>query len=184
MSARREGGFTLFELMTVMVILGLMAIIFSQALPFIEQVVRDNRRLHDLASMQRVIEVYKVDNGSYPTMLPAPAITAMTNQPDPAFSPWSPSVNINYIPKIVPTYYESLPQDPMPGESTISGCLALGWPRDIAYISNGDHYKLVFNCSSERNDYSMDSRFYDPARPDWAWSVSDNMEYTTSVLGW
>jgi len=93
-------------------------------------------------------------------------------------------VTLNYVPGMVPNYFQTLPVDPLPGASTISGCAALGYDRNIAYFSNGEYYKLVYHCSSETEDYDPAGMFYDPARPDWAWSVSNDMDYTTYTLGW
>lgn len=180
---QQERGWTLIETLVVIAIVAMLASLVTQALPFIQGKVRDKRRLGDLTNLQRVIEIYKQDTGSYPV---GTATTLLTEADGlvswPGYSTYL--VTTDYVPNIVPTYFAKLPVDPFPGMSSISGCQALSYNRNIAYSSNGDHYKLVFNCSSETNDYPLDSRFYDPIRPDSAWAASDDMDYTTFVLGW
>ena len=63
-----------------------------------------------------------------------------------------------YVPGMVPNYFDTLPVDPNPGASVIPGCTALNWDKNIAYFSNGDHYKIIYNCASETYNY-------DPHKP-------------------
>lgn len=176
-------GWTLIEILVSLAIIAVIAGIVTQALPFVQGKVRDKRRLAELANLQRVIEIYKQDTGSYPV---GTATTLLSDADN--LSGWpgygSNLVTTIYVPNIVPTYFQELPKEPAPGASSIVGCQALGYNRTIAYSSNGEHYKLVYNCASETDDYPVDGRFFDPIRPDSAWSASDNMDHTTFTLGW
>lgn len=181
---KNQGGWTLLETMTVVFIIAVLASLVTQSLPFIQGKVRDKRREAELSTLRRVIEIYKQDTGAYPVGATA---TLLTNNDALTSWPGYPSTSISatdYVPNIVPTYYAKLPVDPLPGASTIPACQALGYDKTIAYSSNGEHYKLVWNCASETNDYSPNSYFFDPIRPTSAWALSDDMDYTTFTLGW
>jgi prepilin-type N-terminal cleavage/methylation domain-containing protein len=181
-----QAGYTLLEIMIVIFILGVLGALLIQAIPFLQQKARDNRRQFEVASLQRVIETYRSDTGNFPSETDGGgAYYSFMTENDALASGYSPNrITAAYIPNLVPTYFHALPKDPLPGSSSIPGCNALGFNRSIAYFSNGEYYKLVYHCASETGDYSTESRFYDPARPGWAWSVSNDMEYTTFVLGW
>ena len=104
---------------------------------------------------------------------------------DAFISTWSPgTTSRDYVPGLQPTYFVQMPQEMQSGPSAIAGCSALGYRPALVYASNGEHYKLIYHCASETASYPTDVSYYDPARPNWAWAVSDNMDYTTFVLGW
>jgi prepilin-type N-terminal cleavage/methylation domain-containing protein len=183
---RAEAGFTLFELMTVIVILGIMVTIFAQALPFIEGKVRDKTRIHNLDNLRRIIDIYHSDTGHYPTTLAVGTEVSYSMDAADTFAGGYSSLQAGttyYVPSIAPTYFPQLPVDPRPGASTIAGCQALTWTKNIVYVTNGDHYKLIYNCASETDDYDPAGFFADPSRPTHAWAISDDMGFAT-VAGW
>lgn len=59
-------GFTIVELLIVIVIIGILAAITIVAYNGIQTRSRDSRRSSDLAQMSKAIELYNADNGSYP----------------------------------------------------------------------------------------------------------------------
>lgn len=63
---RQKGGFTLIEVLTVMVIIGILvsltSFIYSSAL----KTSRDSQRISDLAFIQNALEQFYLDNRSYP----------------------------------------------------------------------------------------------------------------------
>ncbi len=177
------GGYTLVELMVAFAILVVISSILSYGIPFIKDRVHDVRRQGELSDLQRAIEVYHSDNDHYPTSRPSGTTVIYASEND-AYTSSLGGVVVG--PAFVPNftnYYPQLPADPLPGASTVPGCQALGDSRTYIYFSNGYHYKLVSNCASETGDYSPNYRFYDPARPDWAWALSDDINLTSS-LGW
>lgn len=183
---KNKSGFTLLEMLIVLAIIGMLGSLITQALPFLKEKTRDKRRIHELANLQRQIELYHNENGAYPsTVAGVGTFYSFFTEGDAFSSTYSPAqVTQNYVPGMVPNYFQELPVDPLPGPSTISGCYALGYARNIAYFSNGDYYKIIYHCASETDDYDPTSQYYDPSRPDWAWAASNDMDYTTYTLGW
>ena len=168
-------------------IIAILTGLITLAIPLLRENTRDGRRGYELDNLRRQIELYKSENGVYPAS-PAGANTynSFFTHPDAFAGTYSPALitPTAYVPGMVPNYFDQLPQDPLPGASTVSGCMALGWGKNIAYFSNGDHYKIIYNCASETDNYDPQNFYYDPARPTWAWSASDDMNYTTYTLGW
>lgn len=67
--ARRpsEGGFTLVELMVVIVIIGLLAtVVIVNVLPSQDRAMREKAKA-DIALIEQAMEMYKLDNFAYPT---------------------------------------------------------------------------------------------------------------------
>lgn len=62
-----EQGFTLMELMVVMIIIGILSTIIAGNFIQIKLRARDVKRKNDLAQMQRAIEAYYNDHGIYPS---------------------------------------------------------------------------------------------------------------------
>ena len=63
---KKPRGFTLVELLIVMVILGILATIVAGSFMSSQEKARDTRRKSDLQSVAKAIEVYFNDKGQYP----------------------------------------------------------------------------------------------------------------------
>lgn len=59
-------GFTIVELLIVIVVIGILAAITVVAYNGIQQRAQDSRRLSDLKNIEKALELYQVDNGKYP----------------------------------------------------------------------------------------------------------------------
>lgn len=64
---KREQGFTLLELLIVIVIIGILAVIIVPGLASGPKRARDAQRKADLRSIKNALETYYNDNGHYPT---------------------------------------------------------------------------------------------------------------------
>lgn len=62
---KQQKGFTIVELLIVIVVIAILAAIAIVSYSGIQQRARDTERKSDLANLAKVISVYKVDNGSY-----------------------------------------------------------------------------------------------------------------------
>ncbi len=68
--ARKSHGFTLVELLIVVIVIAILAAISVVAYSGAQQRGRDAVRTHDIATLQRAIESYNVMNGTYPGVCP------------------------------------------------------------------------------------------------------------------
>lgn len=100
----RLRGFTIVELLIVIVIIGILAAITLVAYSGMQQRGRDSARLSDLSGLAKALELYKTDNGSYPNC------SGGTYQPGTASSFNSVATCLT---PLVPTYISRLPRDPL-----------------------------------------------------------------------
>lgn len=164
----KNRGFTLVELLVVIAIIGILSSIVFVNLSTAKGKARDATRKSDLKSLALSLQQYYSDNNAYPV---SPWYSSEAGD----VIPNGPNNNGQYIPGLAPTYLQSLPHDPLGGDST----LCAGRKRAYAYVSDGASYKLLAMCSPE-GTFSATDIFYDPVRPTTAWMVcSDNTSCTT-----
>lgn len=114
---RRSAGFTLIEIMVVLVIMGVMAALI---VPRVVGRVEDSRIVaakSDIASIMNALKLYNLDNMRYPTT--QQGLAALANRP-----------NIAPIPNNYKTggYLEKLPNDP--------------WGNPYQYVNPGRHGEI------------------------------------------
>lgn len=63
---KTKSGFTIVELLIVIVVIGILAAISIVAYNGIQQRGRDTQRLHDMSAITKALEIYKIQTGSYP----------------------------------------------------------------------------------------------------------------------
>jgi general secretion pathway protein G len=68
----RQTGFTIVELLIVIVVIGILAAISIVAYNGVQAKARDSQRISDLKSIVKALEAYKVNNGTYPTPVSTP----------------------------------------------------------------------------------------------------------------
>lgn len=93
-----EGGFTLIEIMVVVVIIGLLAaVIVPQVVDKVDQA-RVAKAKQDITSLETALTMYRLDNSKYPTT--DQGLGALTTQPtDPSIRNWRPGGYIKRISK-------------------------------------------------------------------------------------
>jgi len=64
---RRESGFTIIELLIVIVVIGILAGLVLNVFTGIQQDARDSERKTDLEAVQAHLEAYQAKNSKYPT---------------------------------------------------------------------------------------------------------------------
>jgi general secretion pathway protein G len=112
-----ESGFTLIELMVVILIIGLLATIVVQNLKGATDKAKRIKAQADISALKTALDRYYLDNGSYPS----------TDQGLPALisAPQNGKVPADYPPG---GYIERIPNDP--------------WGNGYVYQSDGDNYLL------------------------------------------
>lgn len=121
MSQQRTRGFTIVELLIVIVVIGILAAITLVAFNGIRDRAAFAQEKSDMAAINKLIQMYHADNGSYPD-----------TGGNASWRGWSQSTT-NFVPGIVPKYASSLPQRPAGGHTNES----------YLYTSNGTDYKLI-----------------------------------------
>ena len=99
-------GFTIVELLIVIVVIAILAAITVVAYNGIQERARDADRKSGITSLQKALELYHIDNGGYPSCLGG------------TYSPGDPrsfcnTYNSNIIAALVPTYLKEVPRDPV-----------------------------------------------------------------------
>jgi type II secretion system protein G len=93
---QNKQGFTIVELLIVIVVIGILAAISVVAYGTIQQSARDTSRTAEVNGLMKAIEQYKIDNGMYPSV--------GTDNSGYAVSTLASA--------LVPTYMQSIPADP------------------------------------------------------------------------
>lgn len=112
MKYNRQAGFSLIEIMVVVVILGILAALVVPKIVERPDDARIIKAKQDVLAIQNAMELYKLDNGYYPTT--DQSIMALVEKP--TTSP---------IPNNWKKYLKSLPKDP--------------WGREYLYLNPGQH---------------------------------------------
>jgi prepilin-type N-terminal cleavage/methylation domain-containing protein len=118
---QKTTGFTIVELLFVIVVIGILAAITIVAYNGIQSRAKSAKVQQDLKSMQRLVELYKAENGSYPSSGGTWSYSA--SSPD------------GFIPSIVPTFASALPRFTADSVVNSGHC--------YVYNSNGTDYKLI-----------------------------------------
>ncbi len=125
---KRKKGFTLLELLVVLVILSLLAaLVIPRMMGTVDESKIKTAKIQ-LKEIKRALEMYKLDNGMYPTT--EQGLEALVKEPE-----------IPPKPKHWKQYLETLPKDP--------------WGNDYIYIYPADNHP--FELKSKGPDGELDT---------------------------
>ncbi len=125
MKNRQQRGFTLLEIMVVIVILGILASLVVPNLMGNKEQADHQKAVSDIVALENALDMYKLDNTRYPTT--DQGMQALVNKPD------SDPVPRNYKDG---GYIKRLPADP--------------WQNEYQLLSPGEHGKLdVFSMGPD-----------------------------------
>lgn len=128
----RQRGFTLLEIMVVIVILGVLASLTIPSLMGNKDRADRQKAVSDIVTLENALDMYRLDNGRYPTT--EQGVRALVNKPQLAPIPR------NYL---ADGYLRRLPQDP--------------WGNDYRLISPGKHSAIdVFSLGPDGESGSAD----------------------------
>ncbi len=111
-SMRLQKGFSLIEIMVVVVILGILASIVVPKIISRPDEARAVKAKQDVLAIQNALDLYKLDNGFYPTT--DQGLIALVEKP-----------SSNPAPRDWKQYLKSVPKDP--------------WGREYLYLNPGEH---------------------------------------------
>ena len=120
---RLQRGFSLIEIMVVVVILGILASIVVPKFVSRPDEARAVKAKQDVLAIQSALDLYKLDNGVYPST--DQGLLALVEKPNSTPTPtnWK-------------QYLKSLPKDP--------------WNRDYLYLNPGEHGEVdVFTLGAD-----------------------------------
>jgi general secretion pathway protein G len=123
----KQKGFTLIEIMVVVVILGILATIVVPKIMGTPDQAKIVKEKQDILAIQSALQLYKLDNGVYPTT--DQGLQALVSQP--TASP---------VPENWKTggYLQQLPKDP--------------WGRPYQYLNPGEHGEIDIFTNGANND--------------------------------
>ena len=92
-SLRKQSGFTIIELLIVIVVIGILAALVLNAFGNIQERARDTERQNDINAIHTQLELYYADKGSYPAEL-----SALTDLNEEATNPPTDGETYNFTP--------------------------------------------------------------------------------------
>ncbi len=123
MQTRPRTGFTLVEVMVVVVILGILAVLIVPRVVGRSEEARAVAAKHDIATIMQSLKLYRLDNGRYPTG--EQGLEALVSKPQ------KPPLPTNWKP-----YLDKLPRDP--------------WGNPYQYLNPGVHDEIdVFSLGAD-----------------------------------
>lgn len=162
---RQSFGFTIVELLIVIVVIGILAAIVVVAYNGIQSKAMATRVVSDLSTINKYVQSYYAMNGSYPTLGGAWGYTS-------AAHPGA------YVPGIVPDIAPSLPTPAYPDIGNDSS-----WTQTYGYISDGTNYKVIAHGSQYdtlcETVKSQNPKLIDPIRDCWAFGY-----WTPGAANW
>ena len=164
---KKNTGFSLLELLTVIAIIGLLASVVLSGLPTARVRSRTAQRITDMRLVQNALELYYANNHSYPYTWSIWRSVC---------SSWGGFAADFVIPGLTPTYMATIPVDPQTDAAGDKNC--------YRYRSDGVDYAFsVYDVTELRGsgepNYATYPEFLDPANQYTSWKV-----YSPGGLYW
>ena len=105
---RKQQGFTIVELLIVIVVIAILAAISVVAYTGIQQRARDSQRDSDIATIAKALEMYYIDNGRFPPGSCSSDCAINGGWSTTADGSWT-----NLAAYLVPEYISEMPEDPV-----------------------------------------------------------------------
>jgi prepilin-type N-terminal cleavage/methylation domain-containing protein len=134
---RTKNGFTFLEILVTTVIIAIMTAVIIVSYSSASKSTRDARRKKDLGNIQAALEIYKIQNGSYPDSSSCVGGGGWT---------WPGCVSPLWIPGLDETYIPTIPVDP---KNTATGYIGNTSPNppDFTYnyirLTNTTYYLIT-----------------------------------------
>ncbi|MCF7355350.1 MULTISPECIES: type II secretion system major pseudopilin GspG [Vibrio] len=145
LSTKKQSGFTLLEVMVVVVILGILASFVVPNLLGNKEKADQQKAVTDIVALENALDMYKLDNSVYPTT--DQGLDALVSKPTGSPEPR------NYRDG---GYIKRLPSDP--------------WGGDYQYLSPGDHGTVdIFTLGSDGQEGGDDGSQKDIGN----WNIQD-----------
>jgi prepilin-type N-terminal cleavage/methylation domain-containing protein len=126
-------GFTIVELLIVIVVIAILAAMVIVAYNGIQERARNTIRINDMKSVQRLIEAYNVEKGEYPKTTNNPKSNWRAADVRTDDNCYNGSSTAEWIPNITSTLPQSNPEGGK-GVDGVTGC--------YLYVSNGQEYVI------------------------------------------
>lgn len=149
-------GFTLIEVMVVVVIMAILAAIIVPRIMSRPDEAKMVKVKQDIASISDALDLYRIDNGQYPTQ--AQGLSALVTKPT------TPPVPENYSPD---GYLKEMPKDP--------------WGHDYHYVIPGKHGPVDIYTYGENNQPGGTG--INETRGNWADTEKAAADKTASASG-
>lgn len=152
---KSRSGFTIVELLIVIVVIAILAAITIVAYRGIQARARDSQRKQDVTTIRKALELYYIDQGVYPN-----GQCLASCKINPTWSTTSDGSWATLEALLVPRYLSKLPTDPMASTSTpagISGGFNYDYtaPGSWCSVAVGQMYLLSYRLENSAQEHTI-----------------------------
>lgn len=157
---KKAYGFTIVELLIVIVVIGILAAISIVAYNGIQSRARDTQRKQDVQTISKALELYYIDNGQYPTSVCGSSCPT----PKKINGSWLTTSDGSWDfleSQLAPKYISELPADPMASTSGNPAIYSSGFNYDyITYdsscgIAGRQTFRIYYKLEVAERDYQL-----------------------------